>query len=1232
MRCVELLLADGRVDPQGHNAEGLAPLDCAKQAKHRAIIEQLEALKPAEVKRSSDRNPKSAKKNKQKQKNKNTSEEKHKSLQKEFFDLITNPTHQAFERRRDNVQRLLADPELTEVLASARDEENLTALLRVVEHKEPSRLYRPDILRALLACPAIDITATDAHGNTALHLASTCGNARAVTYLLGDGRSDLEAHNDAGQTPLECAEQGGHTVVAAQLRARAENLALPRVKPSRPSVSKEAKLTFVTVLTSSGGEYLPEHVEQLRQGIAEHCSVPHRFFCLSDQPLHCPWIPLEHDWEGWWSKLEIFKHDFGSTVYFDLDTLIVDNLNWMVEAPKQFSMIKDFRQAYLNSGMMAWTGDKYRHIADTFKPDQVSYYHARWPGDGGWIREHMPDSASLQERFPGKIISWKISGWSAPGASVVCSYGTPRPWEVAPPLPELTNASKSSEQEYAIKKFSILTPSRNRPVMLKAFIDSVFDLCEFNHRVEMMVYVDSDDPAIDEYRELEAGISDTVEFVYGEPMSISKSWNILAKQCSGDVLIMGNDDLIYRTENWDTLLEKELIAYPDDIYCAWMQDKSKGKNHCAFPIVSRLWYETLDYFTPGIFHFGYNDTWIFCIAKLIGRCHFIPHIIGEHKHCKDDTYLYNRSQRGNLYHKDKVIFNQKENQIKLQSDAEKLMCLIEFKMPMMHGSRYTTRHVAFYKMWQKEAGYQYIEKTEFLGNSLFHFEWNGLKGVIDFIDFSDPINQDSPVAHDDGSIPVFKAHYNRDITYPKHYFPFAPMMCTDAPQSKDVHHLASQSFETTPKSGFTCKQRVFGNATQRRTKVHALLKKHFPDTDLKCNNSPIEFWDAHKTKLAAICVPGATNNMLDRGQAELMMLGVCTISPYLPEVLLDNVRLEPNEDYLQCADDYSDLIDICKSLTPKRAKQIGDNARAKMATLRPKPFWDYVIRTLKNWYGNPESVSVAENTDADKLEKPASTEKNQPEAVSTEAVAVSIIQGELISGGGKVSYIPNDLFQARCKASGAKLVRGSLNVRIDNLQQAIDSLGPPDFTTAQADQPGNDLRWWRVELTAEPICEIPLGKTFVVRHMRYGPPGYLDVLSEVHFRSKLNLTDNTSVRLRKVEHKDLIGVVATMCMWAPRWPDSMKTIHSLENQVDTLYLCLNDFWEVPEELKQGWIEILHFGKNLGDASRLYLLRNLGHVNAHVITCDDDIEYPEIYVQNFLTEHKKIPECIIDSSR
>ena len=85
-------------------------------------------------------------------------------------------------------------------------------------------------------------------------------------------------------------------------------------------------------------------------------------------------------------------------------------------------------------------------------------------------------------------------------------------------------------------------------------------------------------------------------------MSVSRSWNILASNCTGDILIMGNDDLIYKTQNWDGILVEQTKKFKDGIYLMWFDDGIKH-NHANFPIISRKWYETLGYFTPGCFNF-----------------------------------------------------------------------------------------------------------------------------------------------------------------------------------------------------------------------------------------------------------------------------------------------------------------------------------------------------------------------------------------------------------------------------------------------------------------------------------------------------------------------------------------------------------------------------------------------------------------------------------------------------
>ena len=246
-----------------------------------------------------------------------------------------------------------------------------------------------------------------------------------------------------------------------------------------------------------------------------------------------------------------------------------------------------------------------------------------------------------------------------------------------------------------MKNIAILTPTRARPGRLDTFIQSVYQTATNPERVFCYNYIDNDDPRQKAYEDYTDKQPNNSTNIIGKPQSVSVSWNVLAESAIDDldssiddeyagetILIMGNDDLIYRTRGWDTNVEEESKKFPDDIYCMWMEDLINGEKHCAFPIVSKKWYTTLGYFTPGVFNFGYNDTWVFDVAKKVGRTHFIPNAVNEHMHFTtgksgmDDTYNRNRTQeRGNLYEKDKIIFEDTES--KRQADADKLIDVIK---------------------------------------------------------------------------------------------------------------------------------------------------------------------------------------------------------------------------------------------------------------------------------------------------------------------------------------------------------------------------------------------------------------------------------------------------------------------------------------------------------------------------------------------------------------------------
>lgn len=96
-------------------------------------------------------------------------------------------------------------------------------------------------------------------------------------------------------------------------------------------------------------------------------------------------------------------------------------------------------------------------------------------------------------------------------------------------------------------------------------------------------------------------------------------------------------------------------------------------------------------------------------------------------------------------------------------------------------------------------------------------------------------------------------------------------------------------------------------------------------------------------------------------------------------------------------------------------------------------------------------------------------------------------------------------------------------------------------------------------------------------------------------------------------------------MMPDRFPASLRAVESLKDQVDKLFLCLNNFDSIPEELQQPWIEVWHVGANIGDRGKFYF--PFGNYRAF-LTCDDDLVYPGDYVQHFLHLAEALPGSIL----
>jgi hypothetical protein len=204
------------------------------------------------------------------------------------------------------------------------------------------------------------------------------------------------------------------------------------------------------------------------------------------------------------------------------------------------------------------------------------------------------------------------------------------------------------------KIISLLCPTRGRPEKAMRFIKSVRRTAAIPERIELLFYIDSDDERKNYYLTLfnkaKAGFKRLLrcEAFVGEPISISKSINILAERCQGDLVVPATDDQVYVDYAWDVRLDGEAAKIPDQIFCFCFNDGSHRSPDGAFPIVSRKWIETLGYFASGIFKFAMNDTWVIDVAKSINRFYYFSDILVEHLH-----WVFNKSLNDNTYRRNR---------------------------------------------------------------------------------------------------------------------------------------------------------------------------------------------------------------------------------------------------------------------------------------------------------------------------------------------------------------------------------------------------------------------------------------------------------------------------------------------------------------------------------------------------------------------------------------------------
>ena len=220
-----------------------------------------------------------------------------------------------------------------------------------------------------------------------------------------------------------------------------------------------------------GDKYSWTYVDRLYNMIARNSSMPVVMHVFTESKRSVPGKYIKHcleEWPGvsgprksWWYKMQMFNptHFRGSLLYFDLDVVIIDNIDWMWQQDTdKFWTVHDFRRLWrptwagLNSSVMFWNTEHYAWVWEKFNENHVGINVHRYHGDQDFLTAVL-EKQHLRFFDTKKIRSWrweikdggydmKSRTYQSPNAGsllqpetvVMIFHGSPKPHEIDDPV------------------------------------------------------------------------------------------------------------------------------------------------------------------------------------------------------------------------------------------------------------------------------------------------------------------------------------------------------------------------------------------------------------------------------------------------------------------------------------------------------------------------------------------------------------------------------------------------------------------------------------------------------------------------------------------------------------------------------------------------------------------------------------------------------------------------------
>jgi hypothetical protein len=219
-----------------------------------------------------------------------------------------------------------------------------------------------------------------------------------------------------------------------------------------------------------GNTYDWMYVDRLYNMLTRHLTAQIRLHVYTEADRAVPEHMIKHsldDWgiggprASWWYKIQMFDatRHAGPLLYFDLDTVIVDNIDWITTLPgKFFWTLQDFKYLWrqnfqgINSSIMWWDTQSFDHVYRNFKSKNIQYIMKHYQGDQDYLTREI-DNKLVRFLNPDRIKSWRwqcLNGgydfkrriYLAPDTgtqvptqtSVLIFHGKPKPSDIQDPV------------------------------------------------------------------------------------------------------------------------------------------------------------------------------------------------------------------------------------------------------------------------------------------------------------------------------------------------------------------------------------------------------------------------------------------------------------------------------------------------------------------------------------------------------------------------------------------------------------------------------------------------------------------------------------------------------------------------------------------------------------------------------------------------------------------------------